>query len=135
MRSKSCPSFRRQIRLALDLLLLIVLASCAKRPVEPAILLPDTVSFQRDIEPIFSTNCSLSGCHISSNPKGNVDLSVSIAYSQLWKHQLVDTLHPEQSVLYIQMNSVSNPMPPTGRLPDGTIALVFKWIQQKAKNN
>ena len=84
---------------------------------------------------MFSTNCSLSGCHISPNPKGNVDLSASVAYSQLWKHQLVDTLHPEQSVLYIQMNSVSNPMPPTGRLPDETIAMVYKWIQQKAPNN
>jgi hypothetical protein len=33
------------------------------------------------------------------------------------------------------MNSVTAPMPPSGRLPDKDIAMVFKWIVQNAKNN
>lgn len=115
--------------------LLVLALSCGKQSVEPAVVIPDTVSFSRDVLPVFSRDCSLSGCHSGANPTGNLNLSASVAYGQLWKQKMIDTLHPEQSVLYIQLNSVSDPMPPSGRLPAGTIALIYKWIQQKAPNN
>jgi hypothetical protein len=98
---------------------------------------PNVVSFSQDIIPIFNTYCNIAGCHTSTDLAGNLNLQASVAYSQLMKpgKGYIDTLQPNYSLLYAQMNSSSNPMPKTGKLDDCTIGLVLKWIQQKAKNN
>lgn len=98
--------------------------------------LPDTVSFSKQIIPIFNANCSISGCHVGAYPVAQLNLSASMAYDQLFAKSYIDTLNPEFSVIYIEMNSsTTNKMPPTGRLSDYDVGLVLKWIQQKAKNN
>jgi hypothetical protein len=101
--------------------------------------LPDTVSFSKNIIPIFRNNCSITGCHSGINPTGagHLNLDASVAYSQLMQKGkgYVDTLNPNFSVLYTQMTSYSKPMPPSGNLDVCTTLLVLKWIQQKAKNN
>jgi len=96
-----------------------------------------TVSFTKDVLPIFNAHCIDAGCHSGTNPAGNLSLESSVAYAQLMKSGsgYVDTVNPNYSLLYAQMASVSNPMPPTGKLDDCTLNLVLKWIQQKAKNN
>jgi hypothetical protein len=98
---------------------------------------PDTVSFSRDIIPLFNQHCNTAGCHSGSNPKGNLNLEPTLAYSQLMKNGsgYIDTINPLFSVLHASMNSVSNPMPPIGRLDKNKLDLVLKWIEQKAKNN
>jgi len=98
---------------------------------------PATVSFSKDVMPVFTKYCSTSGCHSGPSPAGNLSLDQSVAYSQLLHPSggYVDTITPKYSLLYAQMNSVSQPMPPTGKLDQCTIDLVYKWIQQKAKNN
>jgi hypothetical protein len=117
-------------------LTLALLIRCEYKNVGPAVyVLPDTVSFSRDIAPLFDENCSTSGCHSHVGPAASLDLSDGYAYAQLWKHKEIDTVNATASVLYIQVNSISNPMPPTGRLPDRSVALILKWIEQKAKKN
>ena len=98
-------------------------------------MLPDTVSFQTHILPVFRANCSIPGCHSGGSPSGNLNLSDSVAYDRLFAKHEIDTLNPPKSILYIQMNSTGTPMPPTGRLGDYEVELVLKWIQQGAKNN
>jgi hypothetical protein len=97
--------------------------------------LPDTISFKKDIVPIFNSYCNSSSCHGGSFPQGNFSLEPSVAYQQLWKKSMIDTLHPESSVLYVQMNGGSMIMPPSGRIDSFFVKEVLKWIQQKGKNN
>jgi len=96
-----------------------------------------TVSFNLHILPIFNTYCNGAGCHSGTSLAGNLNLAPSVAYSQLTQSGkgYIDTANPNYSVLYSQMNSTSSPMPPTGKLDACTINLVYKWIQQKARNN
>ena len=114
--------------------------SCTYERAEEAVPkcnLPDSVSFSRDLQPLFTSQCATAGCHSGTHPEGNLDLEASNAYSELTDSRsgYVDTLNPEFSLLYAQMNSVSSPMPPSGRLDKCTLELVLKWIRQKAKNN
>ena len=124
--------------------LLVVFISCAndKGEAVPAIVncASDTisvVSFSKNIVPIFNTYCNYAGCHSGTTPTGRLNLTASVAYSQLMQKGTgyVNTTNPNYSVLYSEMNSTSKPMPPTGRLDPCTIKLVYNWIQQQAKNN
>ena len=130
-------------KIYLGLIILLFCFSCKKDKAlvpEPAVVpcnLPDVVSYQNNIQPLFNAHCIDSGCHSGANPGGHLNLEASVSYAQLMKSGsgYIDTLKPEFSVLYSQMNSSSNPMPKTGKLDDCSIGLVLKWIQQKAKNN
>ncbi len=97
----------------------------------------DTISFQKDILPVFATSCATSGCHSGSTPSGNLNLENTKAYAQLAKKgsgYLIPS-NPTASVLYSQLISVSQPMPPTGKLSSCNIQLIENWISQGAKNN
>lgn len=91
------------------------------------------VTFTKDIIPILNASCNISSCHSGSSPAGNLKLEQDSAYYFLFKKSEVDTLHPEQSTLYIKLNSVAPTMPPTGRLPQTKIDLFLDWIKQGAK--
>lgn len=121
------------------LILLLFCAACTYQNAEEEYCLniADTVSFNKDIVPIFNAHCNSSGCHSGKNPAGGLSLEASVAYSQLLKKGsgYVDTLKPQYSILYLQMKSKSDPMPPSGRLNDCKINAVYTWIQQKAHNN
>jgi hypothetical protein len=99
--------------------------------------LPDEVSFSRDIQPIFDAHCTTPDCHAGAAPAGNLNLEAAQAYAALSQpgKGYLDTLTPHFSLLYAQMISVSEPMPPTGNLDDCTTGLVLRWIEQNAKNN
>ena len=96
-----------------------------------------TVSFSKNVQPVFNAHCIDAGCHSGVNAAANLDLESSTAYTQLMKKGsgYIDTVNPNYSLLYAQMQSVSQPMPPTGKLDTCTLNLVLKWIKQKAKNN
>ncbi len=117
--------------------LLVFSCTYKMEEVKPVCETPEQVSFSADIIPIFSTHCSLSGCHVSPSPEGNLDLKAAVAYDQLTTGNAgyIDTVNPSFSLLYSSMKSVSNPMPPTGNLDECTIELVLKWIEQGAPNN
>ena len=119
-------------------LVLLFFGSCTydKASTEPCPL-PGTVSFAQDIQPVFNQYCNTTDCHAGPAPGGNLNLESAVAYTQLHKQGsgYIDTITPRYSVLYAQMNSTSNPMPPDGKLDRCTQELVLKWIEQKAKNN
>ncbi len=100
-------------------------------------VLVDTVSFTRDIQPILTQNCAVSGCHSGNDPRSNFNLDASVAYAQLMEQGsgYVDTINPKISVVYSSLVSKSQPMPPSGRLNQCSIDLIEKWMQQNAKNN
>ena len=118
---------------------MITAFSCTneKAQLKVACVLPATVSFSKNIMPIFNANCNLSGCHTGATHAGNLNLEPSVAYSQLLQSRTgyVDTLNPQSCILYSKLISESDAMPPGGRLDDCTINLILEWIQQKAKNN
>ncbi len=99
--------------------------------------MPDSVSFSKNIIPILKSNCSTTNCHSGNFPEGNLNLESGVAYARLSKKGsgYIDTINPKNSVLYSSLVSQSNPMPPTGRLDDCSVKLIYKWMQQKAKNN
>jgi hypothetical protein len=99
--------------------------------------LPDTVSFHKNIQPIFTNSCNNNGCHAGTIPSNRINLDSFVAYSQLMKSGsgYVDTINPTNSVIYVSVISVSNPMPPAEKLDDYFIQCMLKWIQQGAKNN
>ena len=99
--------------------------------------LPDTVSFSKNIVPLFTANCAISGCHSGSSPTGNLNLQSSSAYGQLNTAGTgyIDTINPTYSVLYSMLVSTSTPMPPSGSIGTCNIQLIQKWMKQGAKNN
>ena len=124
------------------LFLLFSWVACTNNKANPApakvvLPLPDTVSFHKDIQPIFTNNCNNEGCHSGNIPSNRINLDSSFAYSQLTKggSGYVDPINPQNSVIYVSIISVSNPMPPSRKLSDYNIQVVLKWIQQGAKNN
>ncbi len=124
-------------RLLIFLGLTVFYFSCTNNKVDPSCSLPDSVSFQTHILPIFRQNCSLSGCHSGTSPSANLNLEDAVAYAKLSKKSAgyIDTINPKNSVLYASMVSISNPMPPKGNLDTCTIHLIIRWMEQKAKNN
>ena len=118
----------------------IAFSSCSSDKLEIAPCaseIPATVSFQKNILPLFHATCSLSGCHTGAFPQAHLNLDDSVAYSQLWKpgKGYVDTINPNFSVLYTRLTDVNRPMPPAGRLDACKIQLILKWIQQGGLNN
>ena len=48
----------------------LVLSSCYKDVILPTVVStkpPQYVSFSNDLQPIFTTNCALSGCHVKGS--------------------------------------------------------------------
>lgn len=99
--------------------------------------LPDTVSYATNVQPLFTQNCALSGCHSGSFPAGGLNLESGNSYTEITKKGsgYVDTLNPQFSVIISSMTSRTEPMPPTGNLSKCDIELIKKWMLQKAKNN
>lgn len=117
-----------------SIIIFCVLCRCS--PDESSVCAPpETVSFSKDIVPIFNQYCV--SCHSGTSPSANLNLEQSAAYAQLTKagKGYIDTLTPAYSVLYASINSSANPMPPTGKLDKCQLDIVLKWITQKAKNN
>ncbi|MBK7407064.1 MAG: hypothetical protein IPJ40_02685 [Saprospirales bacterium] len=122
------------IHLATAFLVVLFFSQCFYDTMVPdPIILPDEVSFQADILPIFNASCNMSGCH---NTGGIApDLSEANAFTSLIAGSYVVKTAPETSVLYQWMlgNEAIN-MPPSG--PNATYnALVLQWITEGAFNN
>lgn len=122
---------KKNIFIGLVLLLIAGLfPACEKEYFKPSNDIPTgPMSFSKDIVPILSGKCSISGCHQGSVPP---NLSETKAYLNLVDGGLVDTLSPLTSILYLKITSN---MPPTGKLPSGNINRILLWIQQGALEN
>jgi hypothetical protein len=91
------------------------------------------VTFSQDIVPLFSNNCSLSGCHISGGKPP--DLSASNAFSSLTVGNYLNTTAPESSIIYQWMTGKKSTPMPTGGINKDYNALILAWIKQGAQNN
>lgn len=117
---------------ALLLLALPLLLSVAACTHQTTTCETDTVSFTTDVQPIFTANCNLSGCHNSQDKADGVNLSSFSGVSSQ-----VKAGNPSDSELYEVITATgSKKMPPAGNpaLSADQISTVKTWIEQGAAN-
>lgn len=91
----------------------------------------DSVCFNTEILPFFTSNCATSGCHDAKSKRDGYDLTT---YSSITKSGIVAG-NPSKSKLYTVMVATGESrMPPNKQLTTTQTALVAKWITQGAKN-
>ncbi len=126
----------KKIIIATVVLAILLLAGCAKddtvtlRPV-----VNKTVSFQKDLIPLFTKNCALSGCHADGGHAPY--LASTKAYASLTSGGFVNVGSPEKSIVYEHLIGTLSPAMPMGGTsnPGNINGYVLAWIQQGAKNN
>lgn len=95
------------------------------------------VSFSASINPILTSNCLGSGCHIAGGTAPI--LTGDKAYDQLTMLGYVDAdtpdTIPENSKLYKRVIATTKPMPTNGKLSASKISAIALWIKQGSKNN
>jgi hypothetical protein len=90
---------------------------------------PQQVSFKTDIAPLLATNCALSGCHVKGSQSPDMELGVS--YQSLVNGGFVNTLIPNQSEIYIQINGNMEE-----HIPNAVDRKkIYDWIRTGALNN
>jgi hypothetical protein len=117
--------------IALVILGIVFLAACTSKTIVPIPVPTGPVSFSNDVVPIFSSSCAITGCHVAGNIAP--DLTPSKAYNSLMTMNLVDTITPAQSILYMKVNTggsmnmfIKDPADPQ---------IILNWITQGAKDN
>jgi len=108
-----------------------VLSSCYKDVILPTVVTskpPQYVSFSSDLQPIFTTNCALSGCHVKGSQVPY--LSADVSYQQLLGG-FVNTIKPDQSEIYIQINGNMQVHIPNA----DDRQKIYDWIRNGAPNN
>ena len=101
---------------------------------EPAVV--RIVSFSKDLVPIFTKNCALSGCHVSGAK--SPDLEADKAYTSLMGDKaLVNVANPTASEIYLRLTGQLSPAMPMGKPsnPSNINGLILAWIKQGAKKN
>ena len=113
------------------LAVILLLNSCYKDVILPPVAStkpPQFVSFSNDLQPIFTANCALSGCHVKGSQTPY--LSPDVSYQQLLGGY-VNTVIPDQSEIYIQINSNMEV-----HIPDAAERQkIYDWIRNGAPNN
>jgi hypothetical protein len=111
----------------------------------------DSVCFARDIQPIFSANCALSGCHAGTSPQQGQNLSEGLAYQAIVDvpaneragMMRVKPAVPDSSYLVHKIQGTqasvggSGGQMPLGGAPlsQSQIDLIRAWIAAGARNN
>lgn len=107
------------------------LSSCYQDVLLPSAALtvpPKFVSFSGDLQPMFSSSCALSGCHVSGSETPY--LTGDLSYSQL-TGGFVNTFVPTDSKLYIAINGVMLTHIPLA----SDRQKIYDWIRNGAPNN
>jgi len=94
-----------------------------------------TVSFSKDLIPILTTNCAMSGCHVTGGHAPN--LTEASAYNSLIGGSYVNKTEPEKSIVYMRLIGKLTPAMPLGKdqNPSNIEGLILAWITQGANNN
>ena len=101
------------------------LYSCEKATLQPVQI--STVSFSKDIQPIFTSNCIV--CHNGSIQ--NPNLQSGAAYNSLINGGFVNTSSPADSKIYTQINATDH----KSRTTDVQKQQILVWIKDGAKND
>ena len=107
------------------------LSSCYKDVILPTTdktAPPQFVSYSSELQPLWTSNCALSGCHVAGSQVPY--LTPDVSYKQLMGGY-VNTTYPEQSKLYIAINGIMQV-----HIPDASDRQkVYDWIRNGAPNN
>jgi hypothetical protein len=107
------------------------LSSCYKDVILPktsSTAPPQFVSYSSELQPLWTSNCALSGCHVAGSQAPY--LTPDVSYKQLLGGY-VNTAYPEQSKLYIAINGIMQV-----HIPDAADRQkVYDWIRNGAPNN
>lgn len=107
------------------------LASCTYYTNEYVdIQVPEDLSFDGDIIPIFEENCNNSGCHSGTIPP---DLRRDVAYDELIDGEYVTDFSTAENNLLYQKIDVGGSM--EAFATDTHRAYIKKWIEDGAQNN
>ena len=122
----------------LGLMALVIAPGCYKVAtvqVDNSPSVTKAVSLSKDIIPIYSKSCAVSGCHASGGRKP--DLTAVNAYNSLIKGSYVDKATPLNSEIYLWLTGKKDVPMPMGAAnnPSNINALTLAWIAQGAKNN
>ncbi len=106
------------------------------------------VSFGTDVQPIFTANCAVAGCHTGAAPTGSMNLSAGNAYANTVNVAAVGLAGQTRIIPGDASNSylirkleggpnIAGTRMPQGQapLPQATIDIIRAWIGQGAANN
>jgi hypothetical protein len=114
---------------------MIMVYSCYyEYPPQPLPIEPDQVSFNTHILPLLTTKCSTPQCHDGTKVP---NLLAENAYNSLRSGGYLNTVFPEESLLYISINEGVGglQMPPSGALSELNKDLILVWIAKGAPND
>jgi hypothetical protein len=116
---------------------ILVMISCTKTttvPIDNTPAITTTVTFAKDIQPILTKSCAVSGCHSGAVAP---NLSAATAYNALENGNLINTSTPKSSDVYLWLTGKKAIPMPAGapNNPSNINALMLAWITQGAKNN
>lgn len=96
----------------------------------------DTVYFQNNVLPLIVSSCAKSGCHDAISKQDGIELT---SYDKIMSSGTVNPGNPGSSELYEVLNETRPdkimPQPPSSPLTSAEKSIIYKWIQQGAKNN
>jgi len=129
----------------------LLVAACAGDGTGPGDNTGGALTFAADVQPIFTNNCALSGCHAGTSPQQGMNLAAGQAYQNIVSVQSMEVPslfrvapgQPDSSYLVhkIQGTQVSVGggglrMPANGAfLSQAQIDTIRAWISDGAKNN
>jgi hypothetical protein len=136
-------------------LMALVLAACSKSSTSSTSSNPTgpttsdtTISFASQVQPIFSSNCALSGCHSGSGAQQGMNLAAGSAYAAIVnvpsreKSQFMRVLPSKSDSSYLYLKITGSSLISGARMPYNRPALsqsdiqtIQSWIDQGAKNN
>jgi len=90
---------------------------------------PQATSYAKDIQPIFTANCALSGCHVAGSEVPN--LTAGSSYNDLLSGGFVNTVIPSQSTLYLMINGEMEVHIPSA----ADRQKIYDWIRTGAIDN
>jgi hypothetical protein len=100
---------------------------------------PDSVSYINQVQPIFTANCAITGCH-AMGPGAQAELRLH-SYMSLMQGSIsgdvIIPFQPDSSILIKQIEGTRLPQMPFGQppLPDSLIHSIRTWVSQGALNN
>jgi hypothetical protein len=105
---------------------ILIFSSCEKVVFpEVEIILPDTVSYSLEIQPIWEAKCK--DCHWGD---WDPDLRPDVSYLSLFANDLIDTVNAEESKLIKKLYGSHD-----DRATETEKQLILEWIKKGARNN
>ncbi len=104
-----------------------------------------TVSFASEVQPIFTANCAVPGCHVSSGTIAPMSLEAGKSYANLVNvlstedasYYRVKPSNSDSSYLFLKITGAAGTRMPLNKqaLGQAQIGTIKSWIDQGAKNN